>query len=102
MDKQQYPHKSTTHEEKFFHFQTPDSKILKAITVFARKEDDGRWYAAGAFCVKGDEFNRKIGRTVARRRYFSYPDDRLHLPMSSDDSFHYELLRTHCLQVANG
>ena len=73
---EQRPHKSTTHEERFLHIKTPDSPKFEAVTVFMRKEDDGNWYSTPALCVKGDEFNRRIGRNISRRRYFQEPDIR--------------------------
>lgn len=60
----QRPHKSTTHDEEFIH-------VGQRGTVFFRKEDDGQWYCSGALCHNKDQFNRKTGRTVARRRYFN-------------------------------
>lgn len=61
------PHKSTSHEELFFHIENKG-------TVFFRKEDspiDGAyWAGVAALCNPKDQFNRAIGRNVARRRYF--------------------------------
>lgn len=57
------PHKSTTHEELFFHVENRG-------TVFFRKEDDGEWRASYALRDKRDQFCRKTGRTIARRKYF--------------------------------
>jgi hypothetical protein len=76
-----HPHKSTTHEERFFHilpgvdplldafFTSPNCRFSGA-TAFVRREDDGNWYFTAALCSKLDQYCRRIGRQVARRRYF--------------------------------
>lgn len=67
------PHKSTSHQEMFFHIFFDSSETArgyKGATVFCRKEDSGIWYAAVAFCAPTDQFNRATGRSQARRRYF--------------------------------
>lgn len=56
------PHKSTTHEELFFHVENRG-------TVFFRKEGD-KWYRSCALRDVRDQFCRKTGRNVARRKYF--------------------------------
>lgn len=56
------PHKSTTHEELFFH-------INNRGTVFFRKEE-GEWRASYALRDPRDQFCRKTGRTIARRKFF--------------------------------
>ena len=61
--KHDVPHKSTTHEELFFHIENKG-------TVFFRKEESGYWGGVAALCNPKDQFNRAIGRNVARRRYF--------------------------------
>lgn len=79
-----HPHKSTTHEERYVHIiaykateDVPKHIFEKYIahTVFFRKEEapDGhkRWYASASHCVHADQFTRRTGRTVARRRYFA-------------------------------
>jgi hypothetical protein len=59
----------------FFHiFFTSDEQAVmrrayKGATVFCRKEGD-TWCAAIAFCAPQDQFNRRVGRSQARRRYF--------------------------------
>jgi len=83
--------KSTTHEEKFIHIQdfTEAAKTAgasdymhntryKGATVFARKEM-GVWHATVALCSKSDPFNRRIGRQVARRRYFEKPVESINI-----------------------
>lgn len=62
----QQARKSTTHEETFRHIWTP---IGHAGTVFFRKEASG-WFGSPAYLSKNDQFNRAVGRSVARRRYF--------------------------------
>jgi len=67
-------HKSTTHEERYAHFTEYNCNInfghrFCGATVFARKEED-TWLMSIAFCSRKDEFCRKTGRQVARRRYF--------------------------------
>lgn len=67
------PHKSTTHEELFFHLiPAKDPALLNVtpVTFFWRK-DDKYWRLSWAICAPGDVFSRKTGRTVARRRYFT-------------------------------
>ena len=57
-----HPHKSTTHEEQFFH-------VNQEGTVFFRKEH-GIWTATVAFRNPKDNFCRRTGRNVARRKWF--------------------------------
>ena len=64
--KHDVPHKSTTHEELFFHIENKG-------TVFFRKEAAG-WGGTAALCSPKDQFNRAVGRNVARRRYFQHVD----------------------------
>ncbi len=66
---EQHPHKSTTHKERYFHFQIPNHPKVKAATVFAR-HDGTSWGYAVAFCSIHDVFKKVVGRTQARRRYF--------------------------------
>lgn len=63
------PHKSTTHEEMFFHIHEP-LHGYRGATVFFRRNNEGYWQGAAAFCSMKDMFNRRIGRCQARRRYF--------------------------------
>jgi len=62
-----HPHKSTTHEELYFH-------IDDVASVFFRKENDGVWYGCAALRNPDDQFCRRTGRQVARRRYFQFRD----------------------------
>lgn len=64
----QLRHKSTTHEEMYFHVREPFDRYQGG-TVFFRKENDG-WWASLSRCSVNDPWSRPIGRTVARRRYF--------------------------------
>ena len=72
----QRPYKSTTHKETYCHLRLKNHPELQAITVFMRQENDGIWYCTPALCVKHDQFDRRIGRQVARRRYFRWVEDR--------------------------
>lgn len=82
------PHRSCTHLEIFRHEAGPfelnrdtgeDSDFLDLPrntvhcshqTTFYRREDDGVWYKSFAFCSIRDHFSKKVGRQVARRKYF--------------------------------
>ena len=57
-----HPHKSTTHEEQYFH-------IGQEGTVFFRKEH-GLWAGSVAYRDPRDQFNKRIGRNLARRKWF--------------------------------
>jgi len=70
-------YKSNTHEEMFFHFHEPlydhaakVEKKFNGATVFLRCEM-GVWKGAASLCSSNDPFSRKVGRQVARRRFFS-------------------------------
>lgn len=56
------PHKSTTHEEQYFHIEQEG-------TVFFRREF-GVWAAAAAYRNPKDNFCRRTGRNIARRKWF--------------------------------
>lgn len=82
-------HKSTTHPERFYHFTTGPVRG----TVFMREEEElvqartrwngyefltrlevvreAGWRGAAAVVSENDTFDRKRGRTIARRRYFT-------------------------------
>lgn len=79
MEQRERSHKSTTHQEMFFHifFDSDDQAVMsrkyKGATVFCRRETNiigEPWLAAVAFCAPQDQFNRAVGRSQARRRYF--------------------------------
>ena len=57
-----HPHKSTTHEEQYFHVEQQG-------TVFFRKEH-GLWSGTVAYRNPKDNFCRRTGRNVARRKWF--------------------------------
>lgn len=63
------PHKSTTHDERYFHLRDYDG-IDSNATIFFR-ENDGKWEASVAYCHPNDNFSRKLGRTTARRKFFA-------------------------------
>ena len=73
-------YKSTTHKERYYHFIRDDTlpgihSKIKAVTAFAREEPAGdkqHWYISMAFCLEGDQFERKTGRQIARRKYFNF------------------------------
>lgn len=68
------PHKSTTHDERFYHVKVVqigyDVSGDKRATVFFRKESDGTINASVALCHEKDQFSRRLGRAVSRRKYF--------------------------------
>jgi hypothetical protein len=69
-----HPHRSTTHLERFVHIRPEhglNDKYASA-TIFARQEQDGKWYAARALCWNIDQFNKETGRKNARRHYFEH------------------------------
>jgi len=67
------PHKSTTHEERFYHFRESsvvNGKKVKGATAFCRKDGDG-WLVSAAFCSARDNWCKATGRTIARRHFFN-------------------------------
>ena len=66
----EHARKSTTNEERYVHVRLPDDVSSSHATIFARKEDDGVWYVGASLCSRLDQFCRRTGRHVARRRYF--------------------------------
>ena len=90
--------RSDTHEERYFHIRPQTLEELygllpflsmpfKGATVFYR-EEDGVWYGSIALCSWEDQFSRKAGRSVARRRYFTtnlvVHEQGLHEPVFDD------------------
>lgn len=67
MKRNDIPHKSTTHAERFYHITEGPARG----TVFMREEPAGIWTASAAVLSETDTFNRRKGRTVARRRFFN-------------------------------
>jgi hypothetical protein len=68
-----HPHKSTTVPERYYHF----NDAFKG-TVFFRLQPNGVWAATVALVAKGDQFNRAVGRVVARRKWFNKPEQRIY------------------------
>lgn len=76
--KPQHKHISTTTPERYFHIRSfavagkpSNPRGVQAITAFARQDKDGKWYISQAECDYRDQFCRKTGRTVARRKWFA-------------------------------
>lgn len=55
-------------KERYYHIPIKDHPRVKYVTVYA-KEIDGIWYTDAAYCAKGDNFSREVGRSVARNRF---------------------------------
>lgn len=73
-----HPTRSTNRErdERFFHLRNvnvhyDDGRCVRDVTAFTRRAEDGTTYVSFAECDERDQFNRKRGRTVARRKWFS-------------------------------
>jgi hypothetical protein len=68
------PHKSTTTPEAFHHsrasFDADHGRKVQARTAFVRQDRDGQWYVSYAECDERDQFCKKAGRQVARRKWF--------------------------------
>lgn len=69
--------KSDTHKERYYHFSLDDALgQISHATVFIREDKvstvllDKPWGATLSLCSTHDQFCRKIGRQVARRRFF--------------------------------
>lgn len=67
--KKNTPHKSITAEERYYHIRN-HANLLEG-TVFLRKEKDDKWYGSVAIRDNRDSPNKRIGRQVARRKYFN-------------------------------
>lgn len=69
--------KSTTTPEMYFQIRDPHTskkgKQYKAATAFARQRETGAWAVSLVRCSIEDNFNRKQGRTIAKRRFFANP-----------------------------
>lgn len=79
-------HKSTTHEEQYFHIRVPhvgkNGKRYKAATACVRnvtsfaEQDAGKasYYCVAVIrCSEEDNFNRQQGRTLSRRKLLNTP-----------------------------
>lgn len=65
----------TSKPERYHHFRDADvehdnGRVAAHVTAFVREGDDGQMYASFAECDSRDQFNRKRGRTIARRKWF--------------------------------
>ncbi len=71
MSNNQHPHRSTEFRERFHHFRLSSERFSNA-TVFAREEIplSNVWRFSVAFCSNKDRFDRTVGRSIARRKYF--------------------------------
>ena len=78
-EKKQLSHRSTKADERYYHHKyqvqpvtgVKDKRSLSAVTAFARQDKDGIWYVAHAECDSRDQFCRRVGRNVARRKWFN-------------------------------
>lgn len=63
----------TSRREMYYHLTKPfidtQGREFNGATVFFREETYG-WCAEVAHHSRNDQFNRRVGRNVARRRYF--------------------------------
>ena len=73
--------KSDTTPERYVHVVvTPVvSTRVHHATLFARQNPDGDWTASIAYMVNGDQFNKEVGRKIARRKWFTQPNKRFPL-----------------------
>jgi hypothetical protein len=77
------PTRSTNRDrdERFFHIKPRNEgevwvlndgqRTISRITAFTRKDKDGKVYASYAECDERDQFCKRVGRTVARRKWFA-------------------------------
>ena len=84
-------HKSTTHQEMYIHVREPIFRWSGG-TIFARLEQDG-WYYSAALCLASDQFSRRIGRTIAHRKYFQTKPERFALNIASFEKPNYEICK---------
>jgi hypothetical protein len=76
-----HPHRSTKVKETYHHARNVsvlvfgdkpgDTRVVDNATAFIRPDKSGQLYASFAECDSRDQFNRKVGRTVARRKWFA-------------------------------
>lgn len=72
----QTPHRSTTTFERYYHMRDLDvtydnrDRVVTDATFFVRQDKDGKYYLSVAECDSRDQFCRKRGRTIARRKWF--------------------------------
>lgn len=74
-----HPTRSTNREadERFFHLNVGDveangdtGRVVSRVTAFSRVKD-GVTYVSFAECDVRDQFDRRVGRNVARRKWFA-------------------------------
>lgn len=70
-----HPTRSTNREadERFFHLNVTgqiQGRTVKKVTAFSRVRD-GVTYVSFAECDSRDQFDRRVGRNVARRKWFA-------------------------------
>ena len=64
-------------DERFYHLrntsvQLDNGRTIGNVTAFIRRnKNDGQHYVSFAECDARDQFNRKVGRVVARRKWFN-------------------------------
>lgn len=80
-------------DERFFHFKNVDQpfengRVVGNVTCFTRRDKvSGQAYASFAECDERDQFNKRTGRTVARRKWFAAPQKRMFI---EDSELSYE------------
>jgi|SRR5699024_4499540 len=79
--------KSTTNKEFYFHFRNIDHAKVSDMTVFCREEEPGSgvFNFTASLCSPNDQFSRRIGRSVARRRYFNDAASRISFEVTEED-----------------
>lgn len=61
--------KSITTPEMYFHVRPAQDEKGNGGTVYCRQGKDGVWWGAASHISANDTFNRKVGRTVAKRHF---------------------------------
>ena len=98
VEKKPHPTRSTDREadERFYHFQNVDLELENGrsvgnVTCFVRFDKKlGSHFASFAECDMRDQFNKRTGRVVARRKWFRSPEKRMSIPK---EGLNYETLR---------
>ncbi len=91
-ERKQTPHRSTTHDERFFHIHEgayDDKRDYIGGTVFFRRESDGNWYFSVARCDWRDRFVKRRGRQTARRKYFNARQKGIRQRLFDEPSFEH-------------
>lgn len=89
--------KSDTHREHYVHLAIKNHPRVKNATVFAREYEPGAWGYTVAFCHVTDQFDRRIGRQIARRTYFRDGARRWHV----DGPFEFQKAVDLAMRLAN-